>query len=674
MQKDRPLAAPSHLSDARIASPIRSPEGQLYSLPAATIRSRSAARPYHVAPPTEDFSRQRDRGHAASSPRDVDVYRTSRPSVVYPSDPRHSNAAIDYGDDGYQYTNAGDLVRYDLDHGVPGPTRSRRHESFDKGYHRPNISYNSDQRSFNVNTSHEAGRNYNMNTGRHYEGRSGRPPSTHRLDKTSRGYETTRDVPPAVPAPPAPTPATQLDVGRDRREGRRSRPVSLTQDSIPRSADPEDYYRSREGDYAYDGSRFQDDRVTSRGFGIRTSPVGQPEELRDRYKEPRRDELRREDLKRENLRGEEPRQDEARRDDFRKDGLKRADEETTREQDFEREDRYRGRQDASIKEDARDRREGRKGDDIEERDRSRVRDKLATGLGIAAAAVGLAPSGKRDDWPVADSKEARSRRNPEESGDRRGGAEDRRHISPDASREKRRNEDRERSGDRTDAEARERHRRDTEAKLNGDVLVTASDSEDGRRAYRRQRPSGTFNPNDAGDLRQLQEEIAALSTSERDRERVRSVPGAYEKASRSPSPVESKAVEPLPKDESRGRELVVPATEIEKQVRVVSPPRDKREDRPLKGILKQPRNSFPEERNSAREGVAPHKDDKKMKDAPTGAKWTKINRKIVNPEALTIGKERFEVRDDFVIVLRVLSKEEIQAYASATQVLRGKHN
>lgn len=72
-----------------------------------------------------------------------------------------------------------------------------------------------------------------------------------------------------------------------------------------------------------------------------------------------------------------------------------------------------------------------------------------------------------------------------------------------------------------------------------------------------------------------------------------------------------------------------------------------------------------------REGVAPHKDDKKLKEVPVGARWTKINRKVVNPEALTIGKERFEVRDDFIIVLRVLNKEEIQAYANATTVLRG---
>ncbi|RNJ53878.1 hypothetical protein D7B24_001235 [Verticillium nonalfalfae] len=124
------------------------------------------------------------------------------------------------------------------------------------------------------------------------------------------------------------------------------------------------------------------------------------------------------------------------------------------------------------------------------------------------------------------------------------------------------------------------------------------------------------------------------------------------------------------KDESRGRELTPLKTE-DKQVRVVSPPRDKTDSKPLKGILKQP-SKFPEEHNPIREGVAPHKDDKKLKDAPAGARWTKISRKVVNPEALTVGKERFEVRDDFVIVLRVLSKEEIQAYASATQILRGR--
>jgi hypothetical protein len=132
---------------------------------------------------------------------------------------------------------------------------------------------------------------------------------------------------------------------------------------------------------------------------------------------------------------------------------------------------------------------------------------------------------------------------------------------------------------------------------------------------------------------------------------------------------ESRAAE-ITKDDAHSRDLVTSGNQ-DKQVRLVSPPRDKQDEKPLKGILKHPSPSFPEEPNPVREGVAPHKEDKKVKEAPPGAKWTKISRKVVNPEALTIGKERFEVRDDFVIVLRVLSKEEIQAYASATQVLRG---
>lgn len=66
-----------------------------------------------------------------------------------------------------------------------------------------------------------------------------------------------------------------------------------------------------------------------------------------------------------------------------------------------------------------------------------------------------------------------------------------------------------------------------------------------------------------------------------------------------------------------------------------------------------------------------------MKDAhkkgiPPGARWTKVDRRLVNPEALKACNERFEERSDYVIVLRVLSKEEIQAYALVTQEIRGK--
>jgi bisphosphoglycerate-independent phosphoglycerate mutase (AlkP superfamily) len=58
---------------------------------------------------------------------------------------------------------------------------------------------------------------------------------------------------------------------------------------------------------------------------------------------------------------------------------------------------------------------------------------------------------------------------------------------------------------------------------------------------------------------------------------------------------------------------------------------------------------------------------------PPGARWTKIDRRLVNPEALEEAKERFEERLDCVIVLRVLTKEEIQKLADRTKEIRGKY-
>ncbi|KAL4877510.1 hypothetical protein BJY04DRAFT_198154 [Aspergillus karnatakaensis] len=95
----------------------------------------------------------------------------------------------------------------------------------------------------------------------------------------------------------------------------------------------------------------------------------------------------------------------------------------------------------------------------------------------------------------------------------------------------------------------------------------------------------------------------------------------------------------------------------------------KEPDAPPKGILKPPRDKFPEEPNPVREGVAPLKDAHK-KGIPPGARWTKIDRRLVNPAALEAGQERFEERPEYVIVLRVLSKEEIQNYAVKTQEIR----
>ena len=104
---------------------------------------------------------------------------------------------------------------------------------------------------------------------------------------------------------------------------------------------------------------------------------------------------------------------------------------------------------------------------------------------------------------------------------------------------------------------------------------------------------------------------------------------------------------------------------------VVVPPREKEPEQPVKGILRQPREKFPEDPAPVREGVAPLKDAGK-KGIPVNARWTKIDRKLVNPEALEEGHERYEERLDYVIVLRVLTKEEIQEYAARTSQIRGK--
>ncbi|KAK5991004.1 hypothetical protein PT974_09279 [Cladobotryum mycophilum] len=666
MQDHHPHNAASHSSaashsanpPAHNSSPVREPyrasDGKLYTQPASSVRSRSTTRPYHASSASEDYVRPRaDRGELVLANREADSYRNSRPSVLYPSDPRHSNAAIDYGDDGYQYTNAGELVKYDLDHDTaPTTSRSRkheRHESFDRGYHRPNINYNADQRSFNVNTTHDLNRHYSMSS-RPYDNRGGPPPSTRGFDKINRGFDGTREIPPAAPIPPAPGSTGQSDAGSGplvRREGRRSRPVSLTQEVGSRASQPEDYYRGHVPDDVYDRPRFYDDSVNARGFGIRLNPSEEPEERHGRYWDTKRDEDR----------------DDPVRDDQRKEKPRRgSDEEAGRGSDAEREEWYRG-----YKDDGRERPDARRPSDDEPESRSgpSFRDKIATGLGIAASAVGFGASGKKDERkPVPEDREPARRQSLDEPRDQRKGS------TQDVERER----EPEKNGDmgrKSEADLRERHRREAEAKLSGEAVASASDSDEGRKSSRRRRPSSVFDPNDTGDLKQLKEQLASLNTDDQEPEKERHEKensDSPERAHSASPTTNGKSLDLVPGDESRSRDLVVHSEA--KQVRVVSPPREKKEGKPLKGILKQPSVRFPEDRNPIREGVAPHKDDKKLKDAPAGAKWTKINRKIVNPEALEIGKERYEVRDDFVIVLRVLSKEEIQTYASATQVLR----
>lgn len=655
------------------------------------------------------------------SARDAEAYRNTRPSVVYPSDPRHSTAAIDYGDDGYKYTNAGELVRYDLDH--PGSSH-RRHDSFDRGYSRPASGYLGESRY------DPARGGYVTSGGRQYERSGGPPPSTRGFDKVNRLYEThrdrdrdrerERDVPPAAPVPPNPKTASQ-DATHEKREPTRPHPVSISQEEpIHHRTREEERSRrgaEREQDHNYDDSRFHDQSVSSRGFGIRTGPA---EEHTDRYREPRRaeprrdesrwDDTRRDDFRREEPRREEPRREEPRREELyreelhrpepRSDELRKSEirrEEPRRDEPWKMESRRgdSGRKvdgESSRTESSFDKEQGRssqpsmRGDQRSDYEPSRasdedrsskndhhVADTLAAGLGIttaAAAAVGLKATGKSDsDKPEHEPTEARRHSPPSERAqhpehDTRNGSSS---FESEASREQRL-PPADVSPEERPKEASRRSRRDVEDRFNGESAITSSDSDENRSERRRHRSSKAFDPNDPSELRQIKDQLAAMELSEREKPRKDEAPSSETALVRAPSSDVSD--EALDEEERYGRELVLPSEDI--RVRVVSPPRDRKDDKPRKGILKQPKVSFPEEENPVREGVAPHKEDKKLKDVPPGARWTKINRKIVNPEALTIGKERFEVREDFVIVLRVLDKEEIQAYAAATQVLRGK--
>ena len=87
-----------------------------------------------------------------------------------------------------------------------------------------------------------------------------------------------------------------------------------------------------------------------------------------------------------------------------------------------------------------------------------------------------------------------------------------------------------------------------------------------------------------------------------------------------------------------------------------------------KSILKQPRVKFPEEPPTIREGVAPL--DAAKKGIPPEARWTRVNRRLVNPEALEQEGVRFEEFPDHVIVLKVLSQEEIARFTQRTHEIR----
>ncbi|KAI4152782.1 MAG: hypothetical protein LQ341_000647 [Variospora aurantia] len=120
-----------------------------------------------------------------------------------------------------------------------------------------------------------------------------------------------------------------------------------------------------------------------------------------------------------------------------------------------------------------------------------------------------------------------------------------------------------------------------------------------------------------------------------------------------------------------------------KRVRVLLPEEDMENPPPLelsprsgsfspqmKPVLRAPTERFPEDPYFVRPGVARVDQARVGSTIPEGARWTKIDRGLVCPEALEAGRERFEERKDYLVVLRVLTREEIQQYANLTQDIR----
>lgn len=91
-----------------------------------------------------------------------------------------------------------------------------------------------------------------------------------------------------------------------------------------------------------------------------------------------------------------------------------------------------------------------------------------------------------------------------------------------------------------------------------------------------------------------------------------------------------------------------------------------------KDMLPQSRDNLPESPKVSRQDtIADTARIEESDDILAASKWTKIDRRVVNPQALGEMGERFEERQEHVIVLRVMTKAEIQKVADRTHEIRG---
>lgn len=83
-----------------------------------------------------------------------------------------------------------------------------------------------------------------------------------------------------------------------------------------------------------------------------------------------------------------------------------------------------------------------------------------------------------------------------------------------------------------------------------------------------------------------------------------------------------------------------------------------------------PRSSTERFGTSPRPDISRLAPDSYGNEIPSDAKWTKMARRLVSPEVLDQDRRRYEARPDFVAVLGILSRDEIEDYAVRSQILR----
>lgn len=707
-----------------ISNSYRSSEEDYVAIPASSHHEHHH-RKRHSA--TMDNGEIRGGGLRVAPVREPN-YANIRSRPIYPGQlVRHAdNVAEDYGDNGYGYTNPQDVVRYDLNRtAAPAVVQTRpRRDSYEARTSRPtSISGYNDL----VPRSYDNRERGPPPSTRGFD----------RIPGSGRGQWEPPQIRMPVPPPPsslapmdpisrtAPFDPIEPVRRNSSRNGSRVRPTSLYHDHEPRRGPREDFYEVKDDERPrrerHHGDRY-DDGPEQRGFGLRAER-SERSDRSDRNDRAVRSEHGDRGERRERGSDED-------RSDYKEHSSRRkgTDEDRSDYKDHNHNRRKGSDEDHSDYKDH-SRRKGSDEDrsDYKEHKDHKGRELAATGLSLAGAALGIkAAKNARENREERDEREERrsdyddeprrrrdrddrdsvdlSGRDPKERRHRdddlpprvspppRDGAAPRDIPPPPSDKDVKvgspsqpafldlsGRDPRERKSSKDDDERRERRRRRSEAAENAsadsrsDSSVSPDDTtHSSRRESRLKRSSGVaanaFNPKDTMGLMALKEALNNKDPAPKapPKEPIRTPRESLTKDPREVTEIRKELNEPRrPRDPLQPNE--------NRQLRVVSPPREKAEEKPVKSILRPPREKFPEDPAPIREGVAPLKDAKKD-GIPPDARWTKISRKLVNPEALEAGKERFEAREDFVIVLRVLSRDEVQGYAEVTQKIRGLYH